>query len=259
MRLAVALRVLGCALAVFSPGLAPTASAQENGNGPATLALQYKARPESRAAFRAYLAGKGVAQLEAWKKNGVFKDYQLLFSSFVNASTWDAMALLHFDHYADMEKWKHVERRQPGGLPPEALALASPTATYVMDLKWSGSSGGREPSSPIYFVIPYEFSSRAEYKTYVEAYVIPQMKGWLQEGNTTAFWIYLNQNETGPPPDAVIVLEYKDLEQLALRRQTISKVRAGLANDPAWKKISDAKQEVRKEGEVVIADPILKP
>jgi L-rhamnose mutarotase len=252
-----AARVSRIALLVLSTALVPPVRAQEKGTGPATLVVSYQCKPENRVAFRAWLSGKGVSQLESWKKEGVVKDYQLLFSSFVNNYAWDAMAILQFDRYTDMAKWRQVERTMPGGLSPEALALGAPVNTYVMDLTWSGAAKERDPSKAVYFVIPYSYNARQEYKNYVEAYVVPQLQGWLAAGNTTAYSIYLNQNETGQATDVYFILEYKDLEQLALRRATISRVRAGLAANPAWKKISDAKSDFRKEGEIVIADPIL--
>lgn len=234
------------------------ALAQEKGEGPATLVLSYRAKPEHRAAFREHMEGAGIAQFEKWKKDKVFADYQVLFSSYVNEATWDMLAVLSFDRYVDQARWKEIERKMPGGLTPQALAWAAPVTTYVADLTWSGKAPTRDSARAAYLVIPYAYSARAEYKPYAEGYVIPQMKGWLAEGVLSSYSIYLNQNEAGEPWDAMFILEYRDIQGLALRRMTTNKVRAALAvSDAEWKRLSDTKQDVRKEGQVVFADAIL--
>ena len=231
--------------------------AQDKGEGPATLVLSYKSAPSNRTAFHAYMESAGVTRFEAWKKQGVFAGYQVLFSSYVNDSTWDALLVLSFDKYVDQARWKEIERKEPGGLDAAGLALASPKNAYVADLTWSGAAEKRGETKPVYFVIPYTYLvGRADYKTYVDGYVIPQMKGWVSEGVVSSYRIFLNQNETGDPWDALFILEYRDLRALALRRATITKVRAVLANNPVWKKLSDDKHEVRKEGEIIIADEV---
>ena len=115
----------------------------------------------------------------------------------------------------------------------------------------------RNPAAAVYYVIPYEYQSRAGYKTYVDAYVIPQTKGWIREGIVSSYAIYLNQNDTGPIWDSLFILEYKDLASLARRRAVITKVREELGRDPGWKTVSDIKQSFRTEGAIVIAEPIV--
>ncbi len=234
------------------------ARAQDQGAGPATLVLSYKATPATRTSLHDHMDTKGVAQFEKWKKEGIFADYQILFSSYVNSTTWDMLIVLSFDKYADQARWKDIERKMPGGLGAEALMLGSPVTSYLADLTFLGAAPKPEPGKPVYFVIPYTYLvGRADYKTYVEAYVLPQTRGWVKAGVVTSYKIFLNQNETGDPWDALFILEYRDLGALALRRETIAKVRAVLSQDPGWKKIADNKQEVRKEGEIIIADPVV--
>jgi hypothetical protein len=234
-----------------------TLGAQERGEGPVTLILSYKSPPAQRAAFRDHMERAGVARFAAWKKEGVVADYQILFSSYVNEATWDMLAVLSFARYADLGRWREVERRMPGGLTAEGLALASPVASYACDLTWEGSAETRDPAKAAYVVIPYAYSARAEYKPYAEGYVVPQMKGWIAEGVLSRYSLYLNQHEAGDPWDALFVLEYKDMTALALRRVTVNKVREKLQSNPEWKKLSDVKQGLRTEGQIVIAEPVL--
>jgi hypothetical protein len=82
------------------------------------------------------------------------------------------------------------------------------------------------------------------------------MNGWVAEGVLASYALYLNQNEAGEPWDALFLLEYRDLQALARRRTTVNRVRAELQSNPEWRTLSETKQTFRKEGQIVIADPI---
>jgi len=72
--LAAALILLGCARA-------------DEANGPVSLVITYRARSETRVAFRGWLAHAGGAQFARWKQEAAFADYQILFSSFAATSS----------------------------------------------------------------------------------------------------------------------------------------------------------------------------
>ena len=135
---------------------ASSVRAQEKGEGPTTLFLTYQCKPERRAAFRSHMAGLGVGRFEGWRKDGAFKDYLVLFSSYVNEATWDMLVRLDFARYADTERWAAIERTMPGGLSAEALALCSPVASNLADLEWEAAAPTRDPSRARYVVIPYQ-------------------------------------------------------------------------------------------------------
>lgn len=248
--------VAAAVLAAASPALA-----QEKGEGPTTLFLTYKCEPGKRAPFRAHMSAAGVQQFEKWKKEGVVKDYLLLFSAYVNRSEFDLLVRLDFERYVDTEKWKAVERTAPGGLSAEGLALCSPDTCYLADLTWlGGPSSSRNLSKAVYLYIPYHFAKgvgKPEYKKYFETYVKPQNDGWLAEDALSWWGVYLNQHNTGLPWDALFLYEYKDAGGLARRDNVKNSVRTVLKNDAAWKAVSDSKQSYRIEDQVIIADPIL--
>ncbi len=233
--------------------------AQEKGEGPTNLIISYRCEPKLRPEFRKYAQETLVQQFENWKKDGVFADYLILFSSFVDVDTWDMLVNLSFSKYMDTARWKEIEREKPGGLSGEALAIALPVNSYFVDLSWHGTSTTikRDPSKAVYFVIPYDYSGKGEYKNYAEIYVIPQLEGWVREGVMTNYEIYLNQHPTGKPWDVLFIFEYKDLQAFAQRDVLKWKVRAELKDDPAWKTISEVKWDFRTERETVIADAIL--
>ncbi len=237
--------------------------AQERGEGPMSLIITYQCAPAKRAAFRTHMVSTGVNQFEQWKKNGIYNDYLILFSSYVNSGDTapDMMVRLDFAKYADSAKWKLIERTMPAGLSAEALALCTPVTSYVADLNYEGKpSPTRDLSKAVYLWIPYHLEkgvSKSEYKKYFEIYVKPQNEGWLAEGVLSWWGVYFNQHNTGKPWDILFLYEYSDIVGLARRDNVKEAVRAKLRNDPVWKAVSDKKQSYRWEDQVIIMDPIL--
>lgn len=107
--------------------------------GAVTMFIKYRTEPWTRPAFRKHLAGSAVPQFAKWKEEGVLKDYLLLYNLYLNLDVWDAMAVIDFGDTAQVQKWKEVERRSPGGLSPEGLTLGWPTSTQWADRTWFGS------------------------------------------------------------------------------------------------------------------------
>jgi hypothetical protein len=253
------IRMIGSSAIALLLAASP-APAQEKGEGPTTLFLTYKCEPAKRAAFRAHMAGPGVAQFEKWKKEGVYKEYLVLFSSYVNRRELDMLVRLDFANYVDTEKWKAVERTMPGGLSADALLLCAPEQAYLADLMSEGKSPTRDPDRAVYLYIPYQFEKdigKPEYKKYFETYVKPQNEAWIAEKALWGWAVYLNQDTAGPPWDALILYEYAGPAGLAQRDAIKGGVRARLRNDPAWKAVSESKASIRTEEQVIVMDPII--
>jgi hypothetical protein len=251
-------RAWGAAVILLAACAAPGA-AQEKGDGPSTLFLTYRCDPAKRAAFRSHMDGAGVAQLEKWKREGRFEDYLVLFSSYVNRRELDMLVRIDFARYVDTEKWKAIERTNPGGLLPEGLALCSPETSYLADLAATGASPDRDAAQGVYLYIPYHFEKgigKPEYRKYFETYVKPQNEGWIAEKVLAAWSVYLNQHAAGAPWDALILYEYAGAAGLARRDTVKGGVRARLRNDPAWRAVSESKEGVRTEDQVIVMDPI---
>lgn len=243
--------------------LASAPLAQDNGAGAMSLFMTYRCPIDKRAAFREHAADAVVSQFETWKQQGVFNDYLMLFSSFANAGETapDMVVRLDFARYADVQRWKVVERTFPAGLSPQALQLCAPATTDLVDLSFAGGPAKtRNLSKAVYLWIPYHLGpgvSKGQYKEYFKGYVKPQADGWLADGALSWWGVYLNHHYTGKPWDTLLLLEYADIEGLARRDVIKQQVRARLNNDPAWKTLSDNKQEIRQEDQVIIMDPIL--
>src|SRR5882724_7637348 len=161
----------------------------------ASLVILYRAKPEKRIEFRSWLKKDGAARFAQWKKEGVFVNHQVLFSTFGATSTFDAAIILDFAHYTDSARWKEVEKNFPGGLTDEALKLAAPESTSYADALAHEVSANRDPSKSVYLLTFYEVIADApKYKKYAQGYVAPQMKGWLAEGALSGYSLYFNHN-----------------------------------------------------------------
>jgi hypothetical protein len=241
------------------------AHAQVKDNGPTTIVITFKSPLDKRAAFRAYMEGPGVRQLEQWKKEGVFQDYQVLATSFAGEQVgqFDVTVLLDFATFTDVARWKEIDRRMPGGLSGEALTLAGIDTTTLAYPIGRATAPRRDPSKAAYVLGLYEIEvGPAEYTKYAKGYVEPQLKGWLDGGAMTAYAMYQSHPYQRPALSKwtfLLVLEYTDMRALASSDDVKETVRVTLEKNPAWKALSDDKGSKRKAKGFVFADAITLP
>ena len=109
---------------------------------PPSLVISYHVPPVNRAAFRALLQQGELRQFQAWKEQGVLKNFRMLFSCYADSDNWDALAVLDFANSTDVSRWQAIERSRPAGLSPSALALTSAIHSTTMDMpRGAGASG----------------------------------------------------------------------------------------------------------------------
>ena len=226
-------------------------------SGPLNLLISYRSEPVNRPAFRTYLQKEGRTRLEKFKHDGVLESYLVLFNPVTNSGTWDALIILKFARYADTRRWMDIERTAPGGLSAAGLRLAKPVDSFFADLRWQGATDeAATERDSIYYVIPYEYSNAGEYEKYVDAYVVPQVKGWMREGVLSSYRLYMNRFSTGRPWDSLFIYQYRDLAAFGRRDEIVAKVRGTLVGDPVWKHYSDIKQTLRTESENTISEDL---
>jgi hypothetical protein len=246
------------AACILSLGLTSRGVAQSHiEGGPTSILIAYRSEPANRPAFRKYLQKDMLARLAKLKGAGVLSSYQILFNPFTTPATWDAMTILRFAHYADTQQWRQIERTQPGGLDAAGLRLAKPVDTYSADLPWEGQADDPGPEEDgVYYVIPYEYSSADQYRKYVDAYVIPQVVGWMREGVLSGYRIFMNRYQVGRPWDSLFIYRYRNLESFGRRDEIVAKVRLTLVDKPEWKQLNDIKQTIRTENENTISEAL---
>src|SRR5258708_20056379 len=109
-------------------------AADPRDSGPLALLITYHTAPINRVAFRQAMEQSEVPQLERWRAEGVPKSVRVVFNRHVDSPNWDAMALLTFARYSDVERWTQIEKTSPGGLPAKPLALTTAIETAPPDL-----------------------------------------------------------------------------------------------------------------------------
>jgi hypothetical protein len=248
-------------------GIASAAGAADTANAaPAALAaddqglsliVTYQTTPANRSTLQHELAQSTARELAQWKHDGRLAQYNLLFNRYADSGNWDAMAILTFATPADLYRWRKVEATHPGALSVKALAVTTSIRTAPVDLKRADATATGAPDS-VYVAIPYKTEvSASDYRKYADAYVIPQFKGWMDEGVLAGYSIYMSQFPAAREWDVIAILQYKDETALSEREAIVGKVRERLKSNPEWKAISDSKQHVRAEGQVVVADPVV--
>jgi hypothetical protein len=222
----------------------------------ALLFMQVSTAAEQRSELRRQMQGAGLKQLESWKSSGLLRDYRVFFNRYVDNDNCDMLSVVSFHRYEDVERWREIEQSTPAGIPAQALKLTTSISTTPVDLMRE-KTGAQRAAQPVFLIIPYDYPvSTAEYLKYVDGYGIPQFDGWIQEGTLSRYGVYISRYAAGRPWAAMFVFEYNGHQGLGERDQTVAKVRARLASDPAWKAFSDSKQNIRIEKQPVIADEL---
>jgi hypothetical protein len=227
--------------------------------GPQTLAIAYRCNPDQRTNLRRAMASGGVARFENWKKQGILKDYHVLFNSYLDSETYDMMSILTFEDFSSIAKWKEIEKTDPGGLSGEALKVVTSAITYSLDaVRHAVSKEMPKSGQSVYFIIPYDYLVPTEdYVRYLDAYVIPQVNGWIEENVLARYTIYVSRYSTSRPWGSLFVLEYRDHDAFGKRESTVARVRDKLKKNPAWVEASENKQKVRIEKQTIIAEELL--
>lgn len=244
----------------LAPGFLP---AQIKDNGPTSLIVTYGCRPENRAAFRAFMETRGVQQFAEWKQQGVFRDYQILFTSYAAAgvSEFDMVLIMDFDRYTDLARWKEVERRLPGGLPAEGLSLGVPNRTSFVYPVCHGETAKRDPAQAACIIGLYtSLVDNPTYERYVKGYVEPQLQGWSEAGVLSAYVMYQSHPYQEDPEEtpwtSLLVLDYASPAALADSEIAKKRTREKLAGNPAWRALSDSKHTIRNAKGFVFVDVI---
>src|SRR5258706_3107217 len=154
--------ISAAALLLFASNL----SAFPQQGGPTTLIITYRCVPANRAAFRESIVQTDIPGFERWKRAGTLENYRLFFNWYVDENTWDMMVVLSFRQYADVARWREIERTSPGGLSRESLKLGAPMMTYSVDLTWRGTAPNDQPATgkSVFLIIPYDVVNLEEYK-----------------------------------------------------------------------------------------------
>jgi len=158
-----------------------------------------------------------------------------------------------------VSKWKTVEQTSPGRLSQVALTFVTSAATYAIDrVRYAASTQPQSSKKEsVFLIVPYDYSVSADqYVLYLDGYVLPQLKGWMQEQVLSGYDIYMARYAADRPWSSLFVLEYADDEALGKRESVVAKVRSQLQGNAEWRALSEHKQSVRVDKEAIIADQL---
>ena len=206
----------------------------------------------------------GARQFAQWKKEGVFSRCRIFFGSYADAGAgYDMMVILDFPSFSATVRWNQIEKRMPGGLSQQGLALGVPDRTSLVYPLGEGQAAKRDATQSAWVIGTYQIQVEpAAYEKYAKGYIEPQFKGWIEEGALSAYTMYETQPYQNPadlPWTFLIVLEYRDASALAQSNVVKDKVREKLMRDPVWKAFSDSKQTMRRANGFVFVDALPTP
>lgn len=238
--------------------LARAADPDPRMSGPRSLLIAYHTAPANREKLRSYMLGTGLKDFAQWKRDGAITDYHVYFNRYVDSDNWDMFASVTLAAQNGTARWAQIEANHPAGLGETAIALTTSVHTTVADLMRSKAKPAKNGKPPVYLMIPYDYLvSVNDYIKYVDAYVLPQTDGWVDENVLSGYGFYLSRYPAGRPWSAMFVFEYADEDGLGARDVTVAKVRERLKQNPDWKAIADNKHNVRAEKQPVVADELI--
>jgi hypothetical protein len=240
-------------------GFAPAAEPDPRDASPRSLIITYHTLPANRSALRSYMQASGLKDFAQWKQQGALSDYHVYFNRYVDSDNWDMLAIVTLASGNGTERWKKIEAGHPAGLSEKILALTTAINTAPADLVRAHATDAKAVAGKpaVYLMVPYDYLvSLGEYLKYVDAYLVPQVEGWMQEGILTSYGLYLSRYPAGRPWSAFVVYEYGNEDALGARDVVMAKVRARLKDNSEWKAVSDSKHNVRAEKQPVVADEL---
>ncbi len=194
-------------------------------SGPMSLIITYRCNPSQRAQFRKSMMGSGLGLFQHWKEDGVLSEYHVLFSRYVDTDAWDAMTILRFSNYTNLQRWKKVEAVNPAGISPEMLAMTLSVNTYPVDLVRRGTDDSI-PAEPVFYVVPYsQVSSYDDFVRSVDSSLKPLYEGSMKAGILFGYGVYMQRYPAARPWDSMVVLEYKSDDDFGAREKVIADLR----------------------------------
>ena len=221
---------------------------------PVALIITYHATPANWLKLRKAMDKHMASRLATAKRQGLLSGFRLFYNRDPDAVTWAGMAILDFSSEQALEQFHAAERGSPAVFGPAELALTSSIETTECETVRDGGSAQAGPS-PLYLIIPYRYVVSADaYRTYLDHYTIPQLRGWMKAGILSRYQIQMATFPAARPWSALLVLRYRGAAELARRDAVKTRVRAALAYNPDWKKFSENKSHIRDELAPAVAE-----
>lgn len=137
----------------------------------------------------------------------------------------------------------------PSGLPPSALALASPESLYLTEIVSQTLMRG-EAGKAVYAVTSFQFNVDPPVgHDFLRSYAVPEVEAFVRDKVLTGYGLYLNLHDVSDW-SYLAVYEYADIEAFDRRGLLKSDRRRPLSAEPAWKTLQGLKPQVPRRGPV---------
>ncbi|MDI1335181.1 MAG: hypothetical protein PSU94_03265 [Lacunisphaera sp.] len=246
--------------AAFALTLPLACRAEAQDEGPVSIVQTYKVTPAHRPAFRTWLETQGSQQFAAWKKAGTIMDYLILLNPYIaNDTSDDVMIVIDFPNFFATAAWRQIERKMPGGLPPEALKLATPQPTVLTDLLARFDDPSIDLAKAAFQITKFKAPSAAAYSHFVKHFTSPQFAALRDKAHViSGFRSYLNREQTSQSWDAIIIVQAPSWAALMSAESFKAGIRADLAAaDPEFKKMMETRKTIRTETSITNLDAVI--
>jgi hypothetical protein len=190
----------------------------------------------------------------SWKKSGAVSN-AILLQQFDGPESpgFSSMTVLEFADDAAFESWKKSS----------ASALAKNMVVSRVDVLTHDEVKGRDSSKAIFVLGQYEpLISPAEYKTYTDDYIVPNMSNQKFSGIMTRYTMYLEREASGSnsKPRSFLLTEYANDAEFARKKEVKDAYKVALkATHPKWTKINDIKSTLRVDIDETLFRPVALP
>lgn len=183
-------------------------------------------------------------QLAAWNQSGQVSDVLWLEASQRDRPAFQSIVVLEFPGEGSYQAW----------MATESSKLTSPLVFSRASVLMHGELTPRDSNKSTFLVKTYDtLVPEAEYRKFVEAYLLPGMVSQRARKNLLRYTMYAHDRSPSGKGRATLVLEYRDSVAFEGRGAVDAVDEKTLAVDPAWKKYADSRDRIRKEVSETVA------
>lgn len=185
------------------------------------------------------------SSVQAWRKSGLVGGAQTLLAAPDQPEAgFTSVAVLNFSSEKAYDKWRAQTRSE----------LGSEARVRRADLVRAEGKVVPQSAKPVYVVSFYDsLVSAAEYKTYTDKYIAPNMNSQRGYGVMADYAMFLEREPEGANGRAVLLMGYKDPAAFARREEVKKQGSQKLLQDPDWKRYNDIKKAVRTHTSETVA------
>ena len=192
-----------------------------------------------------------LSKVEAWRKQGLVSGAQTLSATPQQDKVgFSTVAVLNFANEKAYTQWQAKARNELGG---EARVRRA-------DLVRAEGKAAPASARPVYVVSFYDsLVSAADYKTYTDLYIAPNMNSQRGSGIMADYAMYLEREPDSAKGRAVLLMGYKDTASFERREDVKRQGSAKLLENADWKRYNDIKKSIRIHTSETVAVNAVQP